>query len=97
MPELSERSKKWYEDGFAAFMDGKMAADNPWSNHAGAVASNYWFAGWLDAQWEILSKLKLTTGSGMPEEYRETVDAAISNLIAGMCAPKAKSMSGGGG
>ena len=68
MPELSERSKEWYEEGFTAFMDGKMAADNPWSNHAGAVASNYWFAGWLDAQWEILSKLKVTTGPGRPRD-----------------------------
>ena len=49
-----------YEEGFTAFMDGKKAADNPWMIHAHSRMANWWFAGWLDAQWEVVSKLKLT-------------------------------------
>ena len=60
MNARTDRSTEWYEDGFTAFMGGKKAADNPWSNHAGAVASNWWFAGGLDAQWEIVSKLRFS-------------------------------------
>ena len=57
-----------YEDGFTAFMDGKMAVDNPWLLNAISSVAQVWFAGWLDAQWEILSKLKFTTGAGKPRD-----------------------------
>ena len=41
-------------------MDSKKAADNPWMIHAHSGLANWWFAGWLDAQWEIVSKLRFS-------------------------------------
>lgn len=47
-----------YEDGFTAFMDGKKAVDNPWLLNAISSVAQVWVAGWLDAQWEMVGKLK---------------------------------------
>ncbi len=55
-----DNQTRTYEEGFTAFMDGKKAADNPCMNHAHPDRANWWFAGWLDAQWEVVSKLKVT-------------------------------------
>ena len=64
---LSGISERWYEEGYQAFLDGKRAVDCPGLDYDlvavptavyDSLSVRCWSAGWLDAMWSVVSKLK---------------------------------------